>query len=333
MIVKSLVDNALQLGLPEARIPLANAVIFLATCPKSNSVISAIDEALADVKSGNFSDIPLHLKDSHYKGAAKLGRGVEYKYPHNYKNSYIPQQYLPDKIKDRVYYKNGNNKYEQSTKKYWSEIKKDEKKDKILFIYRELNRLYPDFKCALNYTTDYELLFATRLSAQCTDERVNKVTQRLFEKYKTLQSFADAPYDDVCEMVKTCGVYKMKGKNIVDSAKMLIKEFDGAVPDNMEDLLKLPGVGRKTANLILGEIYNKPAIIADTHCIRLSNRLGLCDSSDPLKVETTLKKTIPENMQTNFCHLLVWHGRNVCKAKNPNCDGCSISRECPSKKD
>ncbi len=208
------------------------------------------------------------------------------------------------------------------------------KKDKIKKIYSDLSKLYPNVECQLNYSTDYELLFATRLSAQCTDVRVNKVTEELFSRYKTLEDYANADFEDMSEIVKSCGVYKMKAQNIIDSAKMILDEYGGKVPDNMEELLKLPGVGRKTANLILGEIYGKPAIIADTHCIRLSNRLGLCDFPDPLKVEITLKKTIPEEYQTKFCHLLVWHGRNFCKAKNPNCKECSLYTACSySKKD
>lgn len=202
------------------------------------------------------------------------------------------------------------------------------KKDKIKKIYTELEKLYPNVECQLNFSTDYELLFATRLSAQCTDVRVNKVTEVLFKRYKTLEDYANADFEEISNIVKSCGVYKMKAQNIIDSAKMILEVYNGKVPDNMEDLLKLPGVGRKTANLILGEIYGKPAIIADTHCIRLSNRLGLCDSTDPVKVEMTLKNTIPEDYQTKFCHLLVWHGRNVCKAKNPNCKNCTVFPQC-----
>lgn len=205
------------------------------------------------------------------------------------------------------------------------------KKDKIKKIYLQLEKLYPNVECQLNYSTDYELLFATRLSAQCTDVRVNKVTEVLFDRYKTLEDYANADFDEMSSIVHSCGVYKMKTQNIIDSAKMILDTFKGKVPDNMEDLLKLPGVGRKTANLILGEIYGEPAIIADTHCIRLSNRLGLCDSHDPLKVEITLKNTIPEDIQTKFCHLLVWHGRNYCKAKNPSCDECTLFSLCSFK--
>lgn len=197
----------------------------------------------------------------------------------------------------------------------------------------ELEKIYPEAKCSLYATNDYELLFATRLSAQCTDARVNIVTPKLFETFDTLEKFATAEISDVAELIKTCGLYKGKARDLVNAAKMLIHDFDGKVPDNMEDLLKLPGIGRKTANLILGDIYGVPSIIADTHCIRISNRLGFVkDTKDPLKVELALRKYIPKQYQTQFCHRLVHFGREYCKAQNPTCDICPIIEYCKYKK-
>ena len=192
-----------------------------------------------------------------------------------------------------------------------------------------LEKIYPEAKCSLNASNEYELLFATRLSAQCTDARVNIVTPKLFETFDTLEKFSTAEISDVAELIKTCGLYKGKAKDLVNAAKMLVHDFDGNVPDNMEDLLKLPGIGRKTANLILGDIYGVPSIIADTHCIRLSNRIGFVkDTKDPLKVEVALRKYIPKEHQTKFCHRLVHYGRDVCKAQNPMCEICEITEFC-----
>ena len=182
-----------------------------------------------------------------------------------------------------------------------------------------LEKIYPSAQCSLYAKHDYELLFATRLSAQCTDARVNIVTPKLFETFDTLEKFATSEVSDVAELIRTCGLYKGKARDLVNSAKMLLTDFDGTVPDNMEDLLKLPGIGRKTANLILG----------DTHCIRLSNRIGFIkDSKDPLKVEIALRKYIPKQYQTKFCHRLVHLGREFCKAQNPNCGICPITEFC-----
>ena len=192
-----------------------------------------------------------------------------------------------------------------------------------------LEKIYPEAKCSLNASNEYELLFATRLSAQCTDARVNIVTPKLFETFDTLEKFSTAEISDVAELIKTCGLYKGKAKDLVNAAKMLVHDFNGNVPDNMEDLLKLPGIGRKTANLILGDIYGVPSIIADTHCIRLSNRIGFVkDTKDPLKVEVALRKYIPKEHQTKFCHRLVHYGRDVCKAQNPMCEICEITEFC-----
>lgn len=202
------------------------------------------------------------------------------------------------------------------------------KKEKIDFIINELNKLYPDAKCSLTYSSPHELLIATRLSAQCTDERVNKVTPELFEKYPTLESLANADFDDICKIIHSCGFFRGKAKSIIEMSNQLINEYNGVVPDNIEDLTKLSGIGRKTANLICGDIYGKPAIIADTHCIRISRKLGLTDSDDPKKVEMQLKKIIPPSEQTKLCHNLVHHGRAICSARSPKCTECTLSKIC-----
>ena len=205
------------------------------------------------------------------------------------------------------------------------------KKERALEVVYQLKNEYPNAECALKYTHDYELLFATRLSAQCTDVRVNMVTKDLFVDFPTLESFADAPIEKLEEGIKTCGLFRTKAKDLKACAQMLLNEYDGKVPDKMEELLKLPGIGRKTANLILGDIYGKPAIVADTHCIRLSNRLGFVkDTKDPVKVENALKKIIPPEESSDFCHRLVLHGREVCSARSPKCDKCCLATACPS---
>lgn len=202
------------------------------------------------------------------------------------------------------------------------------KAEKIQLILDELERLYPTAECALHYTKPYELLIATRLSAQCTDERVNKVTPALFEKYPTLEAFAQADFEELCEMVHSCGFFRGKAKSIIEMSQAILERFDGQVPDNIEDLTSLSGIGRKTANLICGDIYGKPAIIADTHCIRLSNRLGLATSTNPEIVERQLKAIIPPERQTKFCHNLVHHGRAVCDARKPLCENCPLTSVC-----
>lgn len=198
-----------------------------------------------------------------------------------------------------------------------------EKKERAAIVVAALKELYPDALCALEYGGDpWRLLVMGRLSAQCTDARVNIVCRDLFAKYPDVYAMAKAEYADVEKLVFSCGVYKVKAANIVDFSKMIIENFGGEVPDNMEDLLTLPGVGRKIANLILGDIYHKPAIVADTHCIRISNRLGLCESKDPPKVEMTLKGFIPDEEQSDFCHRLVLFGREICPARAPKCEMC-----------
>ena len=197
-------------------------------------------------------------------------------------------------------------------------------------IVRRLEEEYPDAMCTLDYKKDYELLFSVRLAAQCTDERVNKITPALFERFPTLESFAEADVEEVEQLVKPCGFYHTKARDIVDCAKILLMNCGGRVPDTMEELLKLPGVGRKTANLILGDVYNAPgAVTVDTHCIRLSNRMGLVDDlKDPVKIEAELRRILPPEKTNNFSHRMVLHGRAVCTARKPYCERCCVKHVC-----
>lgn len=193
-----------------------------------------------------------------------------------------------------------------------------------------MDKEYPDAVCSLSSEDPLQLLIATRLSAQCTDARVNLVTPVLFAKYKTAEDFAGADIGDVEEIIKSCGLYKTKARNIVDMAQMILNDFDGRVPDNMDDLLKLPGIGRKTANLILGDIYGKPSVVTDTHLIRITGRLGLVDTKDPYKVEMKLRKLLDPARSGTFCHQIVWHGRRVCTARSPKCSMCCMASFCKS---
>ena len=202
------------------------------------------------------------------------------------------------------------------------------KKQIALAAVEALKNEYPDAKCSLTYTKPHELLIATRLSAQCTDARVNLVTPALFERYKTVDELADAEVSDVAEYIKSCGLYKTKSKDIVEMCKMLRDDFGGEVPDNIDDLTKLPGVGRKTANLICGDVYGKPAVVVDTHCIRITKRLGLHKLTDQKKIETELKKLLPPEESNDFCHRLVLHGRAVCSARSPKCENCCMNGFC-----
>ncbi|MGN1100850.1 MAG: endonuclease III domain-containing protein [Huintestinicola sp.] len=187
-----------------------------------------------------------------------------------------------------------------------------------------LEMIYPEAKCSLIYTHPYELMIAGRLSAQCTDARVNVVTKELFAKYPTLKSFADADIDQVAEIVRPCGLYKTKAKSIVEMAHQLYYDLNGVIPDSIEELTKLSGIGRKTANLIMGDIHKKPAIVADTHCIRITGRFGLTKSADPKVVEQDLKKLIPPGKSSDFCHRLVLFGRDTCSARKPDCEHCPL---------
>ena len=190
---------------------------------------------------------------------------------------------------------------------------------------------YPEVKCALIYTQPHELLIATRLSAQCTDKRVNMVTPALFERFKSIDEFAAAEVSEVEEHIRTCGLFKTKAKDIVEMCVMLRDVYGGKVPDSIEELTKLPGVGRKTANLIVGDLYGKPALVCDTHVIRLTNRLGLADSTDAGIVERQLREIVPAEEGLLLCHRLVHHGRAVCDARAPKCEVCVLRNVCPSK--
>ena len=205
-------------------------------------------------------------------------------------------------------------------------------KKQVLEIVRRLEEEYPLAECTLDFKKDYELLFSVRLAAQCTDARVNMITPALFERFPTLQSFADAEPEDVEPYVRSCGFYRAKARDIVASARMLVDNYGGRVPDTMEEPLKLPGVGRKTANLILGDVYNVPgSTVVDTHCIRISNRLGLVDDiKDPVRIETELRKQLPPEKSSDFCHRIVLHGRAVCTARKPDCAVCCLKTVCKS---
>ena len=194
-----------------------------------------------------------------------------------------------------------------------------------------LKKAYPDGVCALQYEKDYELMIAVRLSAQCTDARVNLVTPALFVRFPTLEAFAEADVSEVEEYVHSCGFYKHKAQDIVSSCRMLLEKFGGKVPDNMDDLLSLPGVGRKTANLLLGDIYKRPgSVVCDTHCIRICNLLGLASGKEPEKVETQLRAILPPEESSDFCHRIVLHGRAVCIARRPQCEKCTLAPFCKS---
>lgn len=203
-------------------------------------------------------------------------------------------------------------------------------KEKAIAVVNALEEEYPDAKCSLESRSALELLIATRLSAQCTDARVNIVTKPLFEKYHTATDFAQADLHELEEIIRPCGLYKTKAKNIIAMCRMLIEKFGGKVPGTIDELITLPGVGRKTANLIVGDIFGKPSIVTDTHCIRIANRLGLADSKDAYKVERELREVIPPEKSGMFCHRLVFHGRVVCRARGPKCDGCCIKSYCSS---
>ena len=200
----------------------------------------------------------------------------------------------------------------------------------VFSIIAELKKLYPDGICSLDYPKPYELLFSVRLAAQCTDERVNMVTPALFARFPTLESLAQADPAEVETYIHSTGFFRAKARDIVGAARMMLDEYGGKVPDNMDDLLKLPGVGRKTANLILGDVYHQPGVVvADTHCIRISGKLGLTDGTkDPAKVETQLRKVLPPEESNDFCHRLVLHGRAVCMARRPDCQNCTLRPWC-----
>jgi endonuclease III len=202
-------------------------------------------------------------------------------------------------------------------------------KERAHAIVCALEQAYPDAECSLQSRSAHELLIATRLSAQCTDARVNIVTEALFSKYRSVEDFAGADVSDIERLIHSCGLYKTKARDIVKMAGALLSQYGGVVPDTVEELVKLPGVGRKTANLIVGDIYGKPSVVVDTHCIRITGRLGLVDSADPLKIERQLRILLEPEKSGAFCHRLVFHGRAVCKARTPECGSCCLRALCP----
>ena len=202
--------------------------------------------------------------------------------------------------------------------------------EQVSEIVRLLLEEYPEASCTLDWGKDYELLFSVRLAAQCTDERVNKITPALFERFPTLESFARADVAEVEEYVRSCGFYRAKARDIVACAQVLLEKYGGELPLTMEELTALPGVGRKTANLILGDVFRVPgSTVVDTHCIRLSNRLGLVDNlKDPVKIEAALRQILPPERSSDFCHCVVLHGRAVCDARKPACERCCVRHLC-----
>ncbi|MBQ3133145.1 MAG: endonuclease III [Clostridia bacterium] len=205
------------------------------------------------------------------------------------------------------------------------------KKQRALEAVERLKARYPEAICSLNYTSAWQLLVATRLSAQCTDARVNLVTPALFSRYPTMQEMAVADVDEVGKLIYSCGFYKTKSKDLVEMSRILCEQFGGVIPDTVEELIKLPGVGRKTANLVVGDVYGKPAIVTDTHCIRITNRLGLVDSDVPVKVEAQLRAILPPAESNDFCHRLVLFGRDICSARAPKCAECPLFDICKNK--
>lgn len=210
-------------------------------------------------------------------------------------------------------------------------MKKMEKRERIAQVIARLKRVYPDAECALEYGADpWRLLVMGRLSAQCTDKRVNEVSRELFSVFPTARDMAYGDLSELERIVKPCGLYRMKAANIRDASRMLVEDFGGALPDNMEDLLRLPGVGRKIANLLLGDIFGKPAIVCDTHMIRICGRLGMYPESlkDPTKIEMILRELVPPEEGSDLCHRVVLFGRDTCSARSPACEGCPLSDIC-----
>ena len=202
--------------------------------------------------------------------------------------------------------------------------------EQVREIVRLLLEEYPEASCTLDYDKAYELLFSVRLAAQCTDERVNMITPALFARFPTLEAFAEADVEEVEKYVHSCGFFRAKARDIVACAQVLLEKHGGKVPDTMEELTALPGVGRKTANLILGDVYRVPgSVVVDTHCIRLSNRMGLVDGlKEPEKIERELRRILPPESSSDFCHCIVLHGRAVCDARKPLCENCCVKHLC-----
>lgn len=207
------------------------------------------------------------------------------------------------------------------------------KNERVLTAVERLEKLYPNAICSLEYKDAFQLLIATRLSAQCTDKRVNMVTPDLFKEFPTADKMAQADISKVEQLIKTCGLYKTKAKDLILIAQKIVTDFGGKVPDNIEDLTTLSGVGRKTANLVCGDIYGKPAVVTDTHFIRICNRLGFVKSDNPLTVENAMRKLLPPEKSNDFCHRTVLFGRDVCTARNAKCENCVLNDICPKKID
>jgi endonuclease-3 len=203
-------------------------------------------------------------------------------------------------------------------------------KEQVLEIVSRLLAEYPEADCTLDYMKPYELLFSVRLAAQCTDERVNQITPALFERFPSLEAFAEADVEEVEQYVHSCGFFRAKARDIVACSQVLLEKYDGQVPGTMEELTALPGVGRKTANLILGDVFHIPgSVVVDTHCIRISNRLGLVDGlREPEKIERELRRLLPPETSSQFCHCIVLHGRAVCDARKPDCENCCVKDLC-----
>lgn len=205
-------------------------------------------------------------------------------------------------------------------------------KKKILKIIDALKSEYEVAECSLDYTDGWQLMVSVRLAAQCKDSRVNEITKILFDKYPDPSALAEASAEDIEEIVRPCGLGKSKSRDIKASMEKLVNEYGGIIPDTIEELLKFPGVGRKSANLMVGDIYKKPAVVCDTHCIRISNRLGLCSSSNPETVEKQLRAIVPPDESNDLCHRFVLHGRAVCDSRKPKCENCCISDYCDYRK-
>ena len=216
------------------------------------------------------------------------------------------------------------------TKKTNIKVDKDQAAESVKKILPVLKKMYPDAKTALNFANPLQLLIATILSAQCTDVRVNMVTKELFRKYKSAKDWAKADIKEIESDIKSTGFYHNKAVSIKGACTTIIERFEGKVPDTMEGLLELAGVGRKTANVVLGNAFGRPAIACDTHVIRLSRRLGLSENSDPVKLEFDLAEIVPKSSWIIFSHLLIMHGRNICKARRPDCGNCPIANYCPA---
>ena len=205
------------------------------------------------------------------------------------------------------------------------------KEQRVIATVEALEKLYPEAICSLEYSDPFQLLIATRLSAQCTDKRVNMVTPELFAEFPTAEKLANAPLGRVEELIKTCGLYKTKAKDLIGIGKAITENFGGRVPDSIEELTTLPGVGRKTANLVCGDIYGKPAVVTDTHFIRICNRLGFVKTVNPLQVEAQMRRLLPPEKSNDFCHRTVLFGRDICVARRPKCEICPLSKFCPQK--